>query len=98
MNQKAATGKAPASKPAAGRQVPTRPTGQKPATGSASRKLGASAAPSPAQTKPRMDAATSHNRERQLNPTNERFWKGRGYDERPADWQTSHAASVPKGS
>lgn len=99
MNQKAAAGKAPSSKSAAGRQVSTRPTGHKPATpGPASRKPSASAAPSPAQKKPPTGAATSHNRERQLNPTNERFWKGRGYDERPADWQTRDPAAGPKGS
>lgn len=99
MNQKAAAGKAPASKSAGGKPVATRPTGSKPSTpGPASRKPGTGAAPSPAQKKPPMDAATVHNRERQRNPTNERFWNSRGYDERPADWKTMDPAAGPKRS
>jgi len=73
--------------------------GGKPAfTNSTSRESAAAISPAPTPKSLPIDAATTHNRELQLNMNNERFWKARGYDERPADWKTRDPAAGPKGS
>lgn len=99
MNQKAAGGKTPASKPTGGKSAPVNSMGRKmTAAGSAIRTSAAATSPAPALKSPPMDAATTHNRELQLNTNNERFWKARGYDERPADWKTRDPSADPKRS
>lgn len=125
MKQKAAAGKAPASKPIGGKPSTLGPAGSKPVSagpsvgkpsvpglagkppiqgavirkpGPGRREPGAGQSTALVQKKSVMDAATLHNRERQRNKTNERFWKGRGYEGRPEDWQTVDPDAAPKKS
>lgn len=68
------------------RTLASKPTDAKPAgSGAAGRKVGTSSSP----TQQEMDAATVRNRELQLNPNNDRYWKARGHDGRPENWEAS---------
>lgn len=99
MNQKAAGGKTSVLKSTGGKAAPANPVSHKmKVSGPAIRKAAVVAAPVPPPKSPSMDAATTHNRELQLNTNNERFWKARGYDERPADWKTRDPSADPKRS
>jgi len=79
MTQKSAAGKAPAPKTSG-----PKPAAPKPKGPVASAKGGP--APKP-KSKP-ADKAATHNREVQLNGTSDKYWKARGLDGRPQNWET----------
>ena len=98
MKQRSAAGKAPAPTFAGAKPASTGPAGRTPAAPGVTGRKAAADAAAPAQKPPAMDAAATHNRELQLNTNNERFWKARGYDQRPADWKTRGPAAGQKKS
>jgi hypothetical protein len=79
MTQKSATGKAAAAK--ASGQKPAVPKSKAPGAGAKGR-------PAPKPTSQPTDKATIHNREVQLNGTSDKYWKARGLDGRPQNWET----------
>lgn len=44
------------------------------------------------------DSATLHNREVQLNATSDKYWKARGFEIRPDDWERRLQATGGKRS
>lgn len=79
MTQKSAAGKAPAQKN----------SGPKPAAPKLKGPVaGAKGGPAPDQKSKSADKAATHNREVQLNGTSDKYWKARGLDGRPQNWET----------
>lgn len=79
MKQKSSAGKAPAPKNSGSKPTTPKPKGPV---------AGAKARPALKQKSQPADKATTHNREVQLNGTSDKYWKARGLDGRPQDWET----------